>query len=166
MPLGAVRSASISFVSNRPSDAVSPTTSLEEAGVGEAARAQGKGGSLAEVARAIGLSLSSPEALRLAADWYTRARRLAGDALVGLIEKRPPSTGDLRWDALLAGLVEQLALMRRVPCPGWAFTLELFLGEWWFLSPYPSVHPSALVEAPASLANRGVFVHAADLESL
>jgi hypothetical protein len=34
------------------------------------------------------------------------------------------------------------------------------------VSPYPSLHASALVSSPAAFANRGVFLHADSLTSV
>jgi hypothetical protein len=112
---------------------------------------------LAEDARA--------EAFRIVADWYSRARRSTADEVEHAIA-RCPSTTDRRWDALLAGLTEQLCLEQGRACPRWALAEDRYLTAWWFMTPHTSLHPSAFVEAPAALANHGVFIHRADFESL
>jgi hypothetical protein len=128
---------------------------------------------LDEVANALLLARDSAERLRIAADWYTRARRQELSVVRNSIDERPSSSGDPRWDAMLAGFAEQLCLqhglqhgLAHTEPPPWAMRPEYFLRTWWFLSPYASLHPSAYLETPAALANRGVFVHAADLASI
>lgn len=106
------------------------------------------------------------EAFRIVADWYGRARRSASDEVERAIGCRPDSTKDSRWDAMLAGLTEQLCLDQGRPCPRWALAKDRYLATWWFMSPHASLHPSAFVEAPVALANHGVFIHRADFESL
>lgn len=113
---------------------------------------------LAEDARA--------EAFRIVADWYSRARRSGTAAVEHAIECRPDSTNDGRWDAMLAGLTEQLCLDQGRPCPRWALARDRYLTTWWFMSAHASLHPSAFVEAPVALANHGVFIHRADFDSL
>jgi hypothetical protein len=113
---------------------------------------------LAEDARA--------EAFRLVADWYGRALRSGPAAVERAIAPRPDSTEDARWDAMIAGLTEQLCLEQGRRCPRWALASDRYLATWWFMSPHSSLHPSAFVEAPAALANHGVFIHRADFESV
>jgi hypothetical protein len=126
-------------------------------------------GSLMDVAAEVRERLAEDartEAFRVVADWYSRARRKTADEVEGAIERRPESTNDPRWDALLAGLTEQLCLEQGRPCPRWALAEDRYLTAWWFMTPHTSLHPSAFVEAPVALANHGVFIHRADFESL
>ena len=106
------------------------------------------------------------EALRLAADLWTGLASMPAEQVADEIEADPGSTGDLRWDALVAGVVERAAHVARVRTPMWTGAQARFLEEWWFLTPYRSLHASALVETPAELANRGVFVHESSLRSV
>lgn len=73
-----------------------------------------------------------------------------------LLAEGPMTTGDERWDALLAGLSEHLATRDRIPVPGWVVgrTLHAF----WFPFNTPGARTEALVHAPAALRKRGVFV--------
>ena len=113
------------------------------------------------------LSVAEPaEAFRVVADWFGRARASGERDLVRAIEDAPATTCDPRWDAMLAGLAEQLCLDRQLPCPKWPLEPHRYLATWWFMTPYPSLHPSAFAEAPSALANRGVFIHRADFESV
>lgn len=106
------------------------------------------------------------EALRLAADLWTGLTKMSADHVPAAIEADPGSTGDKRWDALVAGVVERAAHVAQTPVPMWTGASTRFLDEWWFLTPYRSLHASAVVETPAELANRGVFVHEASLGSV
>ncbi|MEA2902034.1 MAG: hypothetical protein QOH36_1921 [Actinomycetota bacterium] len=106
------------------------------------------------------------EALRLAADLWTRLTSTSARSSWAEIEVDPGSTGDRRWDALVAGVVERAAHVAQVRVPLWTAAATRFLDEWWFLTPYRSLHASALVETPAELANRGVFVHESSLQSV
>ncbi len=83
-----------------------------------------------------------------------------------LLDNRPAPTGDKRFDALLAGVVEDLCLGRGLPAPGWVAEPERFLDEWWFVEDVPALHGSAMARAPAALAIRGVFVPRESLESV
>lgn len=118
---------------------------------------------------AIGRSLASgeeSEALRLAADLATRLAVMTPVEATRAIEQDPGSTGDQRWDALIAGVVERVAHRAAVRTPIWTAAPHRFLDRWWFLTPYRSLHASALVDTPAELANRGVFLHESSLSSV
>ena len=106
------------------------------------------------------------EALRLAADLASGLATTGAREVAAEIEDDPGSTGDRRWDALVAGVVERAAHSSGVRTPMWTASVTRFLEQWWFLTPYRSLHASALVETPAELANRGVFVHEASLRSV
>ena len=77
---------------------------------------------------------------------------------------RPSTTGDRRWDALLAGSTENLALQMKTSVPTWtgghALPTFWFVGESRFFDAY------ALAHSPASLKIRGVMVDPSDLESV
>lgn len=124
---------------------------------------------LSEVSDEVSACLAAedrPSAFRVVADWYGRAQTASAEAFARSIAAAPPTTGGAPWDAMLAGLAEQLCLERECECPAWAFMPDRYLDSWWFLTPYRSLHPSAFVEAPVALANRGVFVHRADFENV
>ncbi len=106
------------------------------------------------------------EALRWVAQFiavFDKARPAQQPAMVA---DEPDLTGDERWDALLAGTAEHLCYHHGLAVPAWTGAPTRFLEHWWFVSPYRSVHASALVSTPAAFANRGVFVHAGSLTSV
>jgi hypothetical protein len=82
------------------------------------------------------------------------------------VEARPRPTGDPRFDALLAGVVEDLCLARGLAPPAWVSEPDRFLDEWWFVGDRPAFEGWALASAPAALAIRGVFVPRESLESV
>ena len=87
----------------------------------------------------------------------------ADDAQPSLLEEEPPSTGDERWDALLAALAEHLAAKHDLAPPDWA---ELrVLGRPWFPAQLRVQRADALVHAPAAFRKHGVYLSAADLEA-
>jgi hypothetical protein len=83
--------------------------------------------------------------------------------LAGAINREPRTTGDQRWDALLAGVAEDLAFARRLPTPAWTADPRRFLETWWFVTRYKAMHATAMAHTPAALANRGVFITRASL---
>jgi hypothetical protein len=88
-------------------------------------------------------------------DWETRHR----------ITIEPPlTTGNVRYDALLAGIVEYACASHGVVAPSWVDADRYFLSKWWFVSGLASLHANALVHSPISLARRGVFVTQGALE--
>ena len=80
-----------------------------------------------------------------------------------LIATTPRPTGDNRWDALLAGIVEDFAFHHHLAVPRWTLEPSRFLDTWWFVSSIPDLHPTAMVETPPAVANRGVFIRRASL---
>lgn len=110
--------------------------------------------------------------LAQASDEWTR-RRLVLEFLEGwqwqpravrgrLVADEPPSTGDVRWDVLLAGLAEWLTAQDCEPAPAWAEGRTLT--TWWFPDDTPAARSTAIVHAPAALRRRGVFIAADDLQ--
>lgn len=76
----------------------------------------------------------------------------------------PSTTGDRRWDALLAGVVDHLALHQGFDPPAW--TRERHVVPFWFVGTTPALHAYAYAHSPVSLAVRGVFIDPADLQSV
>lgn len=103
------------------------------------------------------------EAFRLVADLAARLDRLTPGEFITDTRPDPGSAGDRRWDALIAGVIERAAHRVGVRVPSWTAVPARFLQTWWFVSPYETLHASALVESPPELANRGVFLHESSL---
>lgn len=106
------------------------------------------------------------EAFRLVAELASRLDRLSAQEFIEVTRADPGSIGERKWDALLAGVVERAAHRHGVRVPSWTATPDRFLDVWWFLSPYKTLHASAMVETPPELANRGVFLHESSLSRI
>ena len=78
----------------------------------------------------------------------------------------PESTGDQRFDAMLAALSEDLCVSNGVSPPSWVFADQRFLDSAWWVSNLKSARTRALVNAPASYRRRGVMIDRNDLTSV
>jgi hypothetical protein len=75
-----------------------------------------------------------------------------------MIAIEPPPTGDRRFDAFLAAMVEYLCAREFDEAPTWVNTPNRFLDQWWFMSGIRSLEANALVHSPISFKRRGVFI--------
>ncbi|MDQ1631367.1 MAG: hypothetical protein QOJ32_809 [Frankiaceae bacterium] len=75
----------------------------------------------------------------------------------------PLSTGDGRYDALIAGLVE-LHLPGR-SCPSWARSPARALSERWWVDETPGLAELNLAETPPALLRHGVVLAVGELDS-
>jgi hypothetical protein len=75
-----------------------------------------------------------------------------------MIEIAPGPTGDLRYEALFASLVEYCCVRHDVNPPPWVEDPGRFLEEWWFVSGIRSLYADAVVHSPVSFKRRGVFI--------
>ncbi len=102
--------------------------------------------------------------LRVVRESRANAAWVTNSPDVELFMADPSTTGDRRWDALLAGSTEELALRRSAPVPGW--TRGHALSTWWFVGERRVFDAYALAHSPTSLKVRGVMLDPADLESV
>jgi transcriptional regulator with XRE-family HTH domain len=87
-----------------------------------------------------------------------------GDPDLAVYYARPSTTGDRRWDALIAGSTEDLALQRSAPVPTW--TRGHALPTFWFVGENRFFDAYRLAYSPPSLKVRGVMLDPSDLESV
>lgn len=80
-----------------------------------------------------------------------------------LLADEPPSTGDRRWDVLLAAMAEHLTAGLDLAAPLWS--RDRVLVTPWFPSSLPSKRVEALVSAPAAFRKHGVYLSSRDLEA-
>lgn len=104
------------------------------------------------------------EALRSALELVPLCDAASADERLRLLSDAPRPTGDPRYDALLAALVEHLCARYALPVPAWVDDPGCFLDRWWFVSGLRSLHATALVDSPISFARRGVFICAGALD--
>lgn len=102
--------------------------------------------------------------LRLVFEFVARWNDCDVDERMGVAAAPPPSTGDRRWDALLAGLVEHLSDAAGISSPTWIDEPGRFVpGAWWVVDT-PLMRVWALHDTPAALLRHGVMLSRADLE--
>ncbi|WP_112140543.1 helix-turn-helix domain-containing protein [Glycomyces dulcitolivorans] len=133
------------------------------------------GPSLDATATAVRLALSGGDpndALRHVIQFLDDVRGADAAAVRRSMRVEPDTTGDRRWDALLAGVAEYASRRARTPVPGWATAPGRFLKRFWFViedllgRPAPGLAALAFADAPPELANRGVFLDRSSLESV
>ena len=129
---------------------------------------------LRTVAVSVGESLQSAgpsEALRQVVQFINDLARLDADAIRAAVRMEPESTGDGRWDALLAGIAEYLSRPVDVATPAWASAPSRFLRRFWFViedvigRPAPGLAADAFARTPPELSSRGVFLDRSSLTS-
>jgi hypothetical protein len=99
---------------------------------------------------------------RLVAEFLEEYRHESVPSRFDLLAEEPASTGDERWDVLLAGLAEHLAARDGRGGPVWSESRRLDVI--WFPFDTPAARVDAFVHAPASFRRRGVFVAPQELE--
>lgn len=107
---------------------------------------------------------STAQLLRLVRQMRTDAAHLDGSADRAAFFAEPSTTGDPRWDALLAGAVEDLFVQEGMPAPAW--TRGHVLPRFWFVSDSPTLQAYAFAHSPMALQVRGVMLDPADLEAV
>ena len=115
-----------------------------------------------ESAQSIGARLAAGDEAGARIELVRFADRLAGvpsDVRVALCVSRPPTTGDLRFDAALAATVEYLLRGPRLPVPSWAREAPVS-PEALFLVPNPAIRQQVEAETPPAFRRRNVFVPA------
>ncbi len=117
--------------------------------------------SLAEIAQTIAEDLKQGQerdALRLLFGFADDFRGSSRPGKIALVRDEPPSTGDARFDAVLAGVAELFAAEGAIPAPVWVNGAERFVEPWWFVASRPAFHAYTLANTPAVLARHGVFI--------
>ena len=117
--------------------------------------------SLAELAEVIRADLAGSrpgDALRLLFGFADDFRSSSRPGKLVLLATEPPSTGDPRFDAALAGLGEFFAQEAGVPVPAWVHGPGRFLEAWWFVASRPAFHAYVLANTPAAFLRHGVLM--------
>jgi transcriptional regulator with XRE-family HTH domain len=100
------------------------------------------------------------EILQLAADL-----QLADPAIrVALAVTPPATTGDLRYDALLASVVDVLLTRARLPRPTWLDEPGWALADPWDVEPVDALRAAARALTPPAARRHGVYLDPAELE--
>jgi transcriptional regulator with XRE-family HTH domain len=117
--------------------------------------------SLAELAEALRADLAwsrEGHALRLLFGFADDFRASSRPGRLALTRAEPPPTGDLRFDAALAGLAEFFAAGAGLPVPPWVNAPGRFVEPFWFVARGPAFHAYVLAHAPAALLRHGVLM--------
>ena len=88
-----------------------------------------------------------------------------GAERVALTVTPPQPTGDIRFDALLAGVVETRLDEQHLPHPRWLATAQC-LSSPWFVDNSSVGDAATIAATPSALAKRGVIIDADELMSL
>lgn len=102
--------------------------------------------------------------LRLVREMRSNARYATSDTDSAAFFAEPSTTGDPRWDALLAGSTEDFAMRAGFPVPAWANGHAL--PTFWFVGSSPNLQAYAFARSPMSMQVRGIMIDPADLESV
>jgi transcriptional regulator with XRE-family HTH domain len=98
------------------------------------------------------------DALRLLFGFADDFRGSSRPGMISLLREEPPSTGDARFDAALAGTAEFFAREGEIPTPNWVDGPDRFVEPWWFAASRPAFEAYTLAHTPAVFARHGVFV--------
>ena len=107
---------------------------------------------------------STADLLRLVREMRSNAKFVETPVDRAAFFAAPSTTGDQRWDAMLAGSVEDLALRSGFDPPTWCAGHAL--PTFWFVGSTPGLHAYAFARSPFPLQVRGVMVDPADLEAV
>ncbi len=117
----------------------------------------------AETARRI---VDGDDILPAARDLLDQAGRASVEQLDAMLSERPTLTGQQRADALLAGIVEHLAVTTGRPIPQWVNEPERFCDSLWFVTTTPGLRATSLAQSPIALKRRGIMWPARSLRRI
>jgi hypothetical protein len=98
------------------------------------------------------------DALRLLFGFADDFRGSSRAGKIALLDEEPPSTGDARFDAALAGAAEFFSREADIPAPSWVDGSNRFVEPWWFVTSRPAFEAYTLAHTPAVFARHGVFI--------
>ncbi|HET9060495.1 MAG TPA: helix-turn-helix transcriptional regulator, partial [Acidimicrobiales bacterium] len=96
---------------------------------------------------------STADLVRLVRQMVSDSAWLAMDDDEAIFFFEPSTAGDPRWDAMVAGTAEHLALLQRRPAPEWA--MGHALRQLWFVGSDPRFDAISFASTPAPLRIRG-----------
>ena len=105
-------------------------------------------------------------ALRAVIDFRDALGSATAEEFEGLVQTPPVLTGETRWDALIAAVVEDESATRDVPPPYWTNEKSRFVRPLWYLSDNKALHAWELATAPRAFVRHGVLAARAELESI
>lgn len=118
------------------------------------------------VARAIRIELSDGDpifAMRLLGQAVAELRAAQAQEDLDACLAAPPSTGDVRWDTLLAATYSRECRRRDLPIPAWTSVPPL--RTFWFPDDDPILTARTVQRTPIDLRNKGIWLDGQALES-
>jgi len=85
---------------------------------------------------------------------------------VALCTSPAPTTGNLRYDALLAGVVEYTLSRRKLPIPSWVSEESRVLPESWVVDKYAKDESALAKVTPRAFAKHNVYVDEREFASV
>ena len=104
------------------------------------------------------------ELLRIVREQRSNAKWISRPIDRRLFLARPSTTGDRRWDALLAGATEEIAAQGGFPPPHW--TDGVGLDDEWFVAGDPAFNTYLRAHSPEPFRSRGVMIDPDALQSV
>jgi transcriptional regulator with XRE-family HTH domain len=111
-------------------------------------------------------ALREDAALRAAIDFKNALSSASADDFTHLVGTPPGLTGDTRWDAFIAAVVEDEAATRAVTTPRCTDEKVRFTRPLWYLSENRALHTWELATAPGAFVRHGVLAAKEELESV
>ncbi|MDA8118061.1 MAG: helix-turn-helix transcriptional regulator [Actinomycetota bacterium] len=108
---------------------------------------------------------TTEDLLRIVRECINNSAELHTEADRAVFFGRPSTTGDPRWDALLAGVVEHLFRNASEEPPTWVMDVGPLEAEWYVVS-IPGMYDWTVENTPEPLARRKVLVDSYSLESV
>ncbi len=129
-------------------------------------------GTAARLADRIRARLSSQEesatvTFREVLQFLDDTRDLPSEDVAARLSVEPLSTGDRRWDAMVAAAVDWVASNGGMEPPRWVSASRWQLrSPGWVLTPHERLHDLVRENTPAEFARHGVYVDSASLQSV
>lgn len=105
------------------------------------------------------------KAFRLVIQLNDNLASVAPEICLALSIAPPPLTGDSRYDALLAGLVEFHLSLYSLPLPAWIREENRKLKTRWIVDPYITSEDSILKKTPKAFLRHNVLINKSELAS-
>ena len=110
---------------------------------------------------------SVTETFREVVQFVDDASRLSSGELAAAVGQVPVSTGDRRWDSLLAATAEWLAERDGIASPCWtSAALRMVPAPGWVVTPNERLHRLVRASTPEAFRRHGVYLDGASLESV
>jgi excisionase family DNA binding protein len=104
--------------------------------------------------------------LRAVIDLRDALRKASCEGFRVLVNERPLLSGATRWDAFVAGVVQDEADRKRLRPPSWVNDRSRFVCPDWYLTPFPEFHADERADSPAAYLHHGIVAGESGLASV